>query len=206
MKNQSSLGGRMVNRQPEFGANRLAKVTSTKDYTKFGRIEVIFLDYSQPVPVWVINDIDREPVEGDTVLIGYMDNRKDAPYMIGFQRNSSYSSNFVTVERDKIRVQLPVFDIGVKGGLAHQDTQGNLLDESKLSTRAYVELSADQAVVHYPADKDGAASSITMTAVDTTIKHATGYIKITDIGFEFFHPTGSALFKLPEGDIKVEKG
>ncbi len=206
MKNQSSLGGRTINRQPEFGANRLAKVTSTKDYTKFGRIEVIFLDYSQPVPVWVINNIDREPVEGDTVLVGYMDNRKDSPYMIGFQRNSSYGSNFITAARDKIRVQLPVFDIGVKGGLAHQDTQGNLLDESKLPTRAYVELSADKAVIHYPADKEGAASSITMTATDTTIKYGTGHIKISETGFEFFHPTGSALFKLPQGDMKVEKG
>ncbi len=206
MKNQSSLGGRTVNRQPEFGANRLAKVTSAKDYLKYGRIEVIFLDYSQPVPVWVFNDIDREPVEGDTVLIGYMDNRKDAPFMIGFQRNGSYGSNFIAASRDKIRLQLPIFDIGVKGGLADQDTQGNLLDESKLPTRAYVELSPEQAVIHYPANKEGSTSSITMTAEDTTIKHATGYIKITDTGFEFFHPTGSAVFKLPQGDIKVEKG
>ncbi|WP_017814475.1 hypothetical protein [Paenibacillus shenyangensis] len=206
MKNQSSLGGRTTNRQPEFGVNRLAKVTSVKDYERFGRIEVIFLDYSQPVPVWIINNMDREPVEGDTVLIGYMDNRKDAPYMIGFQRNGSYSSNFITVARDKIRVQLPVFDIGVKGGLAHQDVQGNLLDESKLPMRAYVELSADQAVVHYPADKKGAASSITMTATDTTIQYGTGHIKISEAGFEFFHPTGSALFKLPQGEMKVEKG
>jgi len=188
MKDQSALGGKSVNRLPKFDSTRLAHVTSTKNYEKYGRIEVVFLDYSQPVPVWVIGGIDREPVEGDTVIVGYLDNRKDAPYLAGFLRNSSYGTNFITVKRDLIKLQLPIFEIGVKDGTADKDVQGHLLDDSKQSQRAYVELTPAHALISFPVDKSGSAATI----------------KITQAGFEFFHPTGNAIFKLPNGHLDVQ--
>lgn len=188
MKDQSALGGKSVNRLPKFDSTRLARVTSIKDYEKYARIEVVFLDYSQPVPVWVMGDLDREPVEGDTVIIGYLDNRKDAPYLAGFHKNSSYGTNFITVKRDLIKLQLPVLEIGVKGGIADKDVQGNLLDNSKQSQRAYMELTPEHALISFPVNKSGSAATI----------------KITQVGFEFFHPTGNAIFKLPNGHLDVQ--
>ncbi|CAJ1315909.1 hypothetical protein [Paenibacillus nuruki] len=206
MKDQSALGGRTVNRQPPFNSARLAKVTSTKDYSKFSRIEVIFLDYSQPVPVWVMNDIDREPVVGDSVLIGYIDNRKDSPYLIGFQKNSSYSTNFISVQQDKIKLQLPVYDVGIKDGLAHKDVQSNLLDDSNQLKRAYIELDPDHALVSFPTDRVGKPATFTIDKNKVEASYPVGdelaYIRMNAEGFEFFHPTGSATFKLPKGDIK----
>jgi hypothetical protein len=235
MKDQSALGGKTTNRMPEFNATRLARVTSIKDYEKYARIEVIFLDYSQPAPVWVLGDIDREPVEGDIVIVGYLDNRKDAPYLAGFQKNSSYGTNFITVKRDKIKLQLPVYEIGVKDGMAHKDVQGNLLDDSKQSQRAFMELTPEHALLSYPADKAGkkppatvkvapggvevsyptlegeAPAVIALRPDGATVSfpvpgEAPAYIRVSAGGFEFFHPTGKAIFKLPKGDMTVEKG
>ncbi|MFS8214826.1 hypothetical protein [Paenibacillus sp. S29] len=213
MKDQSSLGGKTTNRMPEFNATRLARVTSIKDYEKYARIEVVFLDYSQPVPVWVMGNLDREPVEGDTVIVGYLDNRKDAPYLAGFLRNGSYGTNFITVKRDKIKLQLPVFEIGKKGGVADKDVQEHLLDESKQQQRAYVELTPEHALLSYPSDKEGKNPPVTVKVAPGSVEiscpipdEAPAYIRLSAGGFEFFHPTGKAIFKLPKGDITVEKG
>lgn len=208
MKDQSALGGRTVNRQPPFNSSRLAKVTSIKDYMKFGRIEVIFLDYSQPVPVWVMNDIDREPVVGDSVLIGYIDNRKDSPYFIGFQKNSSYATNFISVQQGKIKLQLPIHDIGIKDGIAHKDVQSNLLDDSNQLKRAYIELDPDHAIVSFPTDRLGKPATFTINKNEVEATYPVGddtaYIRMNEDGFVFYHPTGSAVFKLPQGTIKEE--
>ncbi|MGG1673512.1 hypothetical protein ACIFOE_23300 [Paenibacillus sp. NRS-1783] len=213
MKDQSSLGGKSLNRMPEFNATRLAKVTSTKDYEKYARIEVIFLDYSQPVPVWVMGDLDREPVEGDTVIIGYLDNRKDAPYLAGFQKNSSYGTNFINVKRDLIKLQLPVYEIGVKDGIADKDVQGHLLDDGKQSLRAYVELTPEHALLSYPTDKEGKNPPATVKVASDSVEisypvhgESSAHIRLSAGGFEFFHPTGKAMFKLPKGDVIIEKG
>ncbi|WP_025684580.1 hypothetical protein [Paenibacillus maysiensis] len=213
MKDQSSLGGKTTNRMPEFNATRLGHVTSTKDYEKYARIEVIFLDYSQPVPVWVFGDVDREPVEGDTVIVGYLDSRKDAPYLAGFLRNGSYGTNFITIKRDLIKLQLPIFEIGVKDGTADKDVQGNLLDDSKQQQRAYVELTPEHALLSYPTDKEGKNPPATVKVTPGSVEiscpvpdEAPAYIRVTAGGFEFFHPTGKAMFKLPKGDVIVEKG
>ncbi|WP_308722508.1 hypothetical protein [Paenibacillus polysaccharolyticus] len=178
MKDQSALGGRMTNRMPEFNATRLAKVVSTKDYERFGRIEVVFLDYSQPIPVWVTGEIDREPIEGDQVIVGYLDNRKDAPYLAGFLRNAGYGSNFISIKREIIKIQLPVSD---------DDSEEHLLDDRKQSQRVYAELTPNHAMISFPVE--GTAATI----------------KVTKVGFELFHPTGGAVFRLPNGDISVEK-
>lgn len=182
MSQQSSLGSKVVHRLPNYDGTKLGRVTSVRDYDKWGRIEVIFLDHGQPVPVWVVGSIDRKPVEGDQVLISYIDGRKDAPYLIGFVKNNSYTTNFVRVSKDEIRVQLPVFDIGVRNGKAHNDTKEHLLNDSKKPERAYVELTKSHILLHYPIAGQAPAT-----------------IRIDKNGFDFFHPTGNAVFTLPNG-------
>ncbi|WP_028590363.1 hypothetical protein [Paenibacillus massiliensis] len=233
MKDQSALGGKTVNRMPEFNATRLARVTSVKDYEQYGRIEVVFLDYSQPVPVWVFSGVDREPVEGDTVIVGYLDNRKDAPYLAGFHKNNSYGTNFVVVKRDMVKLQLPVFEIGVKDGAAYADIQGNLLDTAKQDQRAYVELSPNHVLLSYPLDKDGKLSPVKVelshSAVNIVfpviegeepasvsigpdgiehrfpIKEETAaYIQMSADGFRLHHPTGDMVVNLPKGSLTEE--
>lgn len=174
MAEQNAFGSRKVHRQFDYGGvTKIARVTSTADFHAYARIEVIFLDYGQPMPVWIVNDLDREPVEGDKVVIGYIDGRKDAPYLIGFVKNESYTTNFVVVKKDKIKLQLPVFEVGVKDGVAHKDVQGNLLDNAKQAERAYVELTPDYALVSFPTDKDGATppAVIRITATEATVSH-----------------------------------
>lgn len=190
MQDQSALGGKTTNRMPGFNDKRFAKVTETKDYHKYGKISAVFLDYSQPSPIWVVGDIDREPVPGDMIVVGYLDGRKDAPYLAGFVKNESYTTNFLVVKKDKIKLQLPVFEIGKKDGVAHEDVKTHLLTNSKQAERAYIELTPDHALVSFPMDKDG--------------KNPPATIKVTTDGFEFFHPTGNAVFKLPKGFLDVQ--
>jgi hypothetical protein len=176
---QSSLGSRVVHRNPAFtGQVKIGRVTSIKDFRSFGRLDVIFLDNQQPAPVWVINELDREPVEGDFVLIGYIDGRKDMPYLSGFVKNKSWTTNFIDVRADRIRIQLPVLDFGTKDGRAHKDIQTNLLDEAKQKERAYLELTAEFAKINFPINGSNNPA----------------YFKISDTGFEFWHPTGGAVF------------
>lgn len=180
MAEQSAFGSRKIHRAPSFdGITKIARVTSAKDFHKYGRIEVLFLDYGQPMPVWVVNDLDREPVEGDQVVIGYIDGRKDAPYLIGFMKNKSYTTNFIVVKKDKIKLQLPVFEIGKKDGVAHKDVQSNLLDGTKQEQRAYVELTPDHAIVSFPTDKEGKTppAIIKITASEALVKHP-GAVKV----------------------------
>lgn len=194
---QSSLGGRTANRLPGFNSSRIGKVTSTANFHKYGRIDVIFLDYSVPVPVWVFNDVDREPIAGDSVLIGYMDGRKDAPYLIGFLKNQSYTTNFSVIGKKKIKLQLPVFGIDEKGGKALEDAKGHLLDNSKQKERAYMELSPLHATLHFPTSEEGdAPASVELTKEHALITFPTSddgstpaaVIKITRDGVDISHP------------------
>lgn len=172
MKEQSSLGGKAVSRAPSYNHTKIARVTSTKDFHKYGRIDVIFLDYGQPAPVWVFNDLDREPVDGDQVLVGFVDGRKDTPYMIGFLKNGSYTTNFFVMKKDKIKLQLPVFNIGVKDGKAHKDVQSHLLDNGKQKERAYIELSPTEVLIHFPTSEAGTNPAIIkVTATEVLIDH-----------------------------------
>jgi hypothetical protein len=131
----------------------IARVTNVADYKKYARIDVVFLDHGQPCPVWVINNLDREPVEGDQVLIGFIEGRQDAPYVVGFVKNKSYTTNFVVVDRDKVKLQLPIFDIGVEDGKSAKDVSENLLDNEKQPERAYIEMTPEDGVlVSFPTD------------------------------------------------------
>jgi hypothetical protein len=117
---------------------QIGHVTSVKNYDESGRIEVIFLDSSQPFPVWVVGHIDRKPVEGDQVLVGFIQGRHDAPYLHSFIKNESYTSNFIRVEKDRIILQMPLDDNDAK---AH-------LPEDKRATRPYLELNSQAAMLN----------------------------------------------------------
>ncbi|AKG36083.1 hypothetical protein [Paenibacillus durus] len=189
MKDQAALGGQTTNRMPSFNTSRFARVTSAKDYNKYGRIEVIFLDYSVPVPVWVVGDIEREPVAGDSVLIGYMDGRKDCPYLVGFVKNESHTTNFVVVKKDKIKLQLPIFGIGEKDSPATKDVAGNLLDNSKQEERVYIEATPDHALISFPTSEDGSTAPAT--------------IKVTADGVEINHPQAIKHHSGSKGVVRV---
>jgi hypothetical protein len=135
MKTQSSLGREQTYNVPMYDQTQIGHVTSIKDYKKYGRIGVIFLDHSQPVNVWAIGcSMDREPVEGDMVLVGFIQGRPDSPYMINFVRNESYTSNFVVVDKDKILIQFTT-DL--------EDIREHLLDDAKKPQRMKIELKGD---------------------------------------------------------------
>lgn len=216
MVRQSSLGTPKIHKSPSYQLTKIGRVSGTKDYLKYGRIEVTFLDYGAPMPVWVVGDIDREPVENDMVVVGYMEGRKDAPYLVGFVRNKAYTSNFITSSKDRIRMQLPKFDIGVKKGDAVKDAEGSLLDETKLKQhRVYVEVTKDHAIMSFPYDKDykippaqveltkdGATLTYYYTATDF------GQVKISKDKLAVTHPlaveiTTPKTVKLSGKDINV---
>lgn len=162
MQPQSGFGSKTVHRLPTYDYVQVGRVTSVANYKDYGRLDVVFHDYSQPHPVWVTGHADREPVEGDQVLVGFINGRPDQPYLISFVRNESYTSNFLVIQKDKIRVQLPVFDIGVANGVAHKDVKEHLLNDGKLNQRAYVELTPNYALIHMPTSSDGSSSPATI--------------------------------------------
>ena len=141
-QNQSALGRQKENRLPSYGSVvKIGRVASAKDYRKKGTIEVTFLDYGAPLPVWVIGSIDREPVTGDMVVIGYMEASKENPYLIGFIQNKSYTSNNIIIEKDRILFQFPT---------SEEDRKAfNTGDKAKMK-RVYAELTKDAVKFVHP--------------------------------------------------------
>jgi hypothetical protein len=133
MQEQAALGNRQVYSKPSYSLTQVGRVVSVGNYDKTGTIEVVFLDYSKPFPVWVNGDIDRKPTEGDLVLVGFIQERQDAPYLAGFVRNESYTANFIKVEKDRIVIQLPTDT---------EDIKGHLLDDNKQTTRKSIVVTA----------------------------------------------------------------
>lgn len=159
---QSSLGRQEIHNTPSYEGTDLARVIDTTDFDKFGIIDVVLLDGSNPSRVWVTNNIDREPVDGDMVLIGYIAGRKNSPYLLGFL-DDSYMRNFVQIKKDLIRLQLPLFDIGVIGGESHEDTKSNLLDDSHRDNRAMIELTPEHLLIQFPTAPGSPPSYLKMT-------------------------------------------
>lgn len=150
MTYQTGLGGSEVLRNASYIHTDMGRVTSNSRYDKEGIIDVVFLDKSTPFPVWVVGDIDRKPMTGDHVLVGYIGGRKDAPYLAGILKNLSYTTNFIEVDEKHIRLQLPVLDIGEIGGRAHNDTKTFLKDPTKRQERAYIEVNASGIEIYHP--------------------------------------------------------
>lgn len=137
----NGLPQKKVHKSPQYFIDKLAKVTSAANYRTNGTIEVMFLDHGKSLPVWVVGDISREPMVDDMVVIGYMEGRKDAPYLKGFVSNQAYTSNFIDVGKDYIRIQLP-FD--------SMDISQHLQDDFKKNLRAYIELNASGIALFHP--------------------------------------------------------
>jgi len=137
----NSLGTKKLHKLPQYFMDKMGRVTSAANYKDKGRIEVEFLDHGKCMPVWVVGDIDREPMEGDMVIIGYMEGRKDAPYLKAFVRNQSYTSNYIEVHPDRIVFQLPKNET---------DREKNMLDDRYKDGRVYLELTANGVAIYHP--------------------------------------------------------
>lgn len=181
---QNALGGRTIHRAPSYTQAKIGRVTSIQDYKRYGKIEVVFLDYGMPFPVWVIGDLDREPVSGDQVVVGYMEGRKDSPYLAGYIKNESYTSNFVQIQQDRIRMQLPVFDVGERNGDAHNEAKTGMVDDNQPHAnslthhRAYVELTPEHALISFPYDPNHVEPPVTIKlttegTIELTTKNGT---------------------------------
>lgn len=176
MTRQSSLGSQKVNRNPKYDKTDIGRVTANDRYEKYGIIEVVMLDHSTPFPVWVVGDIDRKPMTGDHVHIGYVDGRKDAPYLVGHVKNKSYTTNFIEVDEKHVIIQLPVMEVGKKDGKAHNDTKKFLLEVKNKKQRAYVELIEDGIKIYHPVKKDDVDNG--------------AYVEIKEKSMKLFHPVG----------------
>lgn len=141
---QNSLGSRQPSRTPVYHQTKMGRVHNTSRWREYGKIEVVFLDYGTPLPVWVVGNIDREPSEGDWVLVGYMEGRKDAPYLVGYVRNEAYTSNEIIIGKEYLRFQLPA---------NLDDRKESMLDDAKyLDMRPYVEITPEKTIIHQKGD------------------------------------------------------
>jgi hypothetical protein len=131
MQRQSALGSRKIHRVPEYNTTHIGRVTKTDNYDDIGRIEVMFLDYGVSHPIWVVGSVERKPVIGDLVIVGYINGRKDSPYLAGFVKNGAYTTNFITIQENRIKIQLPLVD-------SEQDVKSYLNDDGRQDDRAYV--------------------------------------------------------------------
>lgn len=169
---QASLGRRSVVRNPVPDGCKLARVTKVDDYDTKGQIEVTFLrDKGMPTPVWVVEGgAARKPAKDDFVLIGFLDNQGNNPYLAGFYNAMSHTSNFVYISDDKIRVQFPTTSDDIYDSSQPAPIGGHLTDDSKLVTRIYVELKADGLTIHAPAGipVKVVADTITFNSADGT--------------------------------------
>lgn len=225
MYNQSSLGSKTLNRLPTFNDTFFAKIISTKDYEKFGKVEVVFLDTSQSSPVWVVGDIDREPVVGDFVLISFVEGKKDAPFLVGFVKNKNKTTNFVSVKENKIRLQLPTYIYDIEGNLSDDslgklDLSTNLINENNKSQRVMIELNTSELNVQMPFNKfrnpmrltmkrlggNGSENNVTTDGeIELSLPLESGqsaYIKIGENGITMYHPSGDINFNTG-GNVKI---
>jgi hypothetical protein len=137
----NALGQKKLHKSPQYTMDKIGRVTSAADYKTKARIEVEFLDHGKCMPVWVVGDVDREPMPGDMVVIGYMEGRKDCPYLRAFVRNESYTANYIEVGLEYIRFQLPK---------NKDDREKSMNDDSLKSSRVYIELNASGIALYHP--------------------------------------------------------
>lgn len=139
MQEQASLGRTLSHIKPKYEQTQIGRIVNNADYDKYGKVEVVFLDYSRPFPVWVNGDIDRKPSEGDLVLVGFIQGRADAPYLAGFVRNESYTANYIKVEKGKITLQVPTSEV---------DKKEHMTNDSRKSTRMRLEIDSSGVYVN----------------------------------------------------------
>jgi hypothetical protein len=133
-----------------FNMNSMARVERVDDYDK-GKIEVVFLNRTKPAPIWVFDG--PKPAVGDYILVGYIDGQKNNPYMQGFFSNKAWTSNFILVEKDRIRIQFPTVEKDVTGAdpTKENDPKNHLRNDTQyLNTRGYIQIDADGMTLHMP--------------------------------------------------------
>ena len=140
---QSSLGSQKIHRNPEYNTTHIGRVTKIEDYDALGRIDVMFLDYGVSHPVWVVGSIERKPVIGDLVIIGYINGRQDSPYLAGYVKNGAYTTNFITIQQDRIKIQLPIQN-------KEEDTKTYLNEDTRQTGRAYIIIDNNGLTIHHP--------------------------------------------------------
>jgi hypothetical protein len=121
--------------------DKLARVVSNANYDAQRTVEVMFLDHGKSFPVWAVGNVDRKPENGDMVVVGYLEGRKDSPYLKGFVKMESATANYIVITKDVIRLQIPLDDI---------DKDQNMTDDFRKDTRAYIEMNKDGIAVYHP--------------------------------------------------------
>lgn len=134
-----------------FNDTLMARVEKTDDLKEQGRIEVIFLNRTKPAPVWVFDGPD--PVVGDYVMVGFVNGQKNNPYVAGIFKNRAWTSNFILVTNEMIRIQFPTEEKDVTGDdpKKENDPKSHLRDAAKLETRGYLQIDATGIKLHAPA-------------------------------------------------------
>jgi hypothetical protein len=149
---QSSLPVKQVRETAfqSFNDNVIARVEKNDDYDK-GKIEVIFVNRTKPAPVWVFDG--PKPEVGDYVLVGYINGQKNNPYMQGIFSNKAWTSNFIVVEKDRIRIAFPTDDKDVTGEDPEKenDPKSHLRDDATYQwTRGFISINKDGMIIHVP--------------------------------------------------------
>lgn len=140
---QSSLPKKqvLITDHQKFNIPTLARVTKNDHYFSQSKIEVVFLNRTAPVPIWVLNSgASVKPEVGDYVLVDYIDGQKNNPYMVGLVSHKAYTSNFIRVEKDMIRIQFPTNPNDVLQGQEDNSNSHLRNDAAYLASRYYIQI------------------------------------------------------------------
>lgn len=135
-----------------FNDTQIARVQKTDDYDAKGKIEVIYVNRTKPAPIWVFDG--PKPEVGDYVLVGFINGQKNNPYMVGLFSHKAWTSNFVRVEKDLIRIQMPTDDHDITGldPTVENDPKNHLRDDATyLTQRGYIQIDKTGIKIHLPA-------------------------------------------------------
>lgn len=110
---QSSLGQKALHLAPKFDHFKIAKVTSTHEFDTKGRIDVQFQRGGAPVPVQVVENLGTTvPEQGDWVVIGYIEESKHRPFLVGYIKDLFRTSDILRLSKDFIEIKFPAeFDL-----------------------------------------------------------------------------------------------
>lgn len=149
---QSSLPKKQVRvtEHQQFNTPSFARVQDNSNYESESKVTVVFLNRTQPAPVWVFDG--PKPEVGDFVVVAHIDGQKNNPYVSGIVAFKGRTSNYVRVEDGLIRIQLPTEEADVTGGNpAREGTASHLRDDATyLTSRSYIELTAQGITIHAP--------------------------------------------------------
>jgi hypothetical protein len=138
---KNNLPEKRVHKNPEYLMDKLARVVSNANYDGQRTVEVMFLDHGKSFPVWAVGHLERKPERDDLIIVGFIEGRKDSPYVKGFVKLESATSNYIVVTKDAIRLQLP---------LDETDANQHMTDDFRKDTRAYIEINNNGIALYHP--------------------------------------------------------